>query len=104
MDYDVIITSDAENDLNRYIRYLLFEKGNEQAASNLLDDFEETVQALSSVAGNLKFCENPRLKELGYKRINFHRHRYFMLFRVVKSEAIVDSIFHELQDYENKMF
>jgi len=103
MDYEVFITIDAENDLNQFVRYLLFEKHNEQAARNLLNDFELTKQNLQRVAGSLKVCENPRLKELGYKRINFTTHRYFMLYRVEENKAIVDNIFHELQDYENRM-
>lgn len=103
MVYEVFITIDAENDLNQFIRYLLLEKCNEQAARNLLDDFELTKQNLQRVAGSLKYCENPRLKKLGYKRINFTAHRYFMLYRVEENRAIVDGIFHELQDYENKM-
>ena len=102
MDYKVFLTEDAENDLNQYIEYLLFVKKNEQAAKNLLDDFEKTKQSLSSVAGSLKDCDNPHLKARGYKRINFISHRYFMLYRVQGNIAVVDSIFHELQDYENK--
>ena len=30
-------------------------------------------------------------------------HKYFMLYRIEDEKAIVDNIFHELQDYENKM-
>lgn len=103
MEYRVVITSDAEEDLNAFIQYLLFEKKSTQAASNVLSDFEATKQRLEKVAGSLKLCDNTRLKQLGYKRINFHSHRYFMLFRVVENMAIVDNIFHEMQDYENKM-
>lgn len=103
MDYKVVITSDAEEDLDGFIRYLLFEKQNEQAASHLLDDFEATKQSLSRVAGSLKLCDNPKLKEFGYRRINFLSLRYFMLYRIEDNLAIVDNIFHELQDYENKM-
>ncbi|KIR03717.1 hypothetical protein P261_02532 [Lachnospiraceae bacterium TWA4] len=103
MGYNVIVTEDAENDLDRFIRYLLLEKKNEQAARNLLDDFEETVSILSIVAGSLKLCENPRMIEQGYKRIDFQRHRYFMLFRVEGNNAIIDILFHELQDYEKKI-
>ncbi|MCD7750148.1 MAG: type II toxin-antitoxin system RelE/ParE family toxin [Lachnospiraceae bacterium] len=103
MDYNVIVTEDAENDLDRFLQYLFYEIKNEQAAGNLIDDFEETVRILSGVAGSLKLCENPRLKKMGYKRINFQKHRYFMLFRVEGNDAIIDALFHELQDYENKM-
>ena len=78
MDYKVVVTSDAEEDLDRFLQYLLFEKKNEPAAGNILDDF-------------------------GYHRINFLRHRYFMLYRIEENTVFIDDIFHELQDYENKM-
>ena len=55
------------------------------------------------VAGSLKLCENPRLRMHGYRRINFLNHRYFMMYRIVENIVFVDNIFHELQDYENKM-
>lgn len=103
MDYKVIITEDAEQDLDRFVKFLLFEKRSEQAARNLLDDFEATIVSLSHVAGSLKECENPRLKEFGYRRINFLSHRYFMLYRIENEIAFVDNIFHELQDYENRI-
>lgn len=51
----------------------------------------------------MKFCDNPRLCRLEYHRINFLNHKYFMLYRIVDDIVFVDNIFHELQDYENKM-
>lgn len=103
MDYKVVVTSDAEEDLDRFIQYLLLEKKNEQAARNVLDDFEDTLNCLKNVAGSLSLCENQRLRVLGYHRINFLRHRYFMLCRIEGNLVFIDNIFHELQDYENKM-
>ena len=103
MDYNVIVTEDAENELDQYIRYLLFDKVSEQAARNLLNDFEATKESLSNVAGSLKLCDNPKLRELGYHRINFLSHRYFMLYRIENGTVYVDNIFHELQDYESNM-
>ncbi|MCI9239409.1 MAG: type II toxin-antitoxin system RelE/ParE family toxin [Dorea sp.] len=103
MEYKVVVTADAEEDLNQYIRYLLIVKKNDQAAKNVLDDFEAIIWSLKTVAGSLKLCDNPRLKELQYRRINFLSHRYFMLYRIIEDIVFIDSIFHELQDYENKM-
>lgn len=103
MDYKVIITEDAEADMDKFVHYLLFEKKNEQAAINLIDDFEATIAILAHAAESLKMCENQHLKEIGYRRINFMAHRYFMLYKVEMDKVFVDSIFHELQDYENKM-
>lgn len=60
MDYKVVVTRDAETDLERFIKYLIFEN-------------------------------------------NFLNHRYFMLYRIEDHVVFVDNIFHELQDYENKM-
>lgn len=77
---------------------------NEQAAMNLLNDFEETKKSLAIVAEKLCFCDNPKLKELGYRCMNFLSHKYFMLYRIENNIVIIDSIFHELQDYEGKMF
>ena len=78
-------------------------KMNDQAARNVLADFEETKESLSRVAASLQFRTNPRLNKLGYRRINYLHHDYFMLYRVVDDMAVVDSIFHFLEDYENKM-
>ena len=103
MEYKVVITLDAEEDLDRFIRYLLFAKRNPQAATNVLNDFDETQQNLASIAGNLQPCDNPHLHALGYRKFHFQRHRYFMLYRIVDNLAIVDNIFHDLQDYENKI-
>ena len=104
MDYKVVVTKDAEEDLERFIKYLIIEKESLQAAENLLNDFDATTESLKHVAGSLKLCDNPRLRQLEYRRINFLNHRYFMLYRIVDDVVFVDNIFHELQDYENKMY
>ena len=103
MDYKVVITPDAEADLEHFIRYLLFDIKNEQAAVSVLNDFEKTIKVLSTAAGTLRLCENSKLKALGYRRMNFLSHKYFLLYRIEKDNAIVDNIFHASQDYENKI-
>ena len=103
MDYKVVLMDGAEEDLDRFINYLLFKKKNRQAAINLLNDFEKTKITLMNVAGSLKLCDNPRLRALGYRRINFMSHNYFILYRIEKNIVYIDNIFHELQDYESKM-
>ena len=103
MDYKVVLTEDAENDFERHIKYLIDVKLNIQAARNVANDFEETKDILSKVASSIQLCTNPRLNKLGYRRINYRRHDYFMLYRIVDGMVIVDNIFHFLEDYENKM-
>lgn len=104
MDYKIVLTKNAEEDLDRFIEYLIFEKKNIQAAKNVLNDFDATVKSLKYVAGSLKLCDNPKLRQLEYRRINFLNHRYFMLYRIVENTVFIDNIFHELQDYENRIY
>ncbi len=74
MDYKIVVTAEAEEDLNQFIQYLFFAKKNKQAAKkNVLDDFENTIKKLKYVASSLKVCDNPRLQSLGYRRINFQK-------------------------------
>ena len=44
MDYKVVVTADAEEDLEHNIKYLLLEKKSMQAAQNVLRDFEATKE------------------------------------------------------------
>ena len=46
MEYKIVLTRNAEEDLENFILYLLIEKQNEQAAANLLNDFEATQNKL----------------------------------------------------------
>lgn len=103
MDYNIIITKDAQDDLDLFIDYLVNEKKNSYAAKNVLNDFEETIEILKVVAGSLKLCDNPKLKKYNYHRINFIKHKYFMLYRIENNNVYVDRIFHELQDFVNKL-
>lgn len=104
MGYKVVVTRDAAEDLERFIQYLMTEKESVQAAENVLNDYDATTESLKYVAGSLKLCDHPELHRLGYRRINFLNHRYFMLYRIVDDVVFVDNIFHELQDYENRMY
>ena len=104
MDYKVVVTRDAEENLERFVKYLILEKGSLQAAENVLNDYDATIESLKYVAGSLKLCDNPRLHQLGYRRINFLNHRYFMLYRIVEDIVFIDNIFHELQDYEKNIY
>lgn len=101
MDYKVIMSDLAESQLDRIIYYILYKLKNEQAARSLLEDSKNTQMRLSHIAGNLKLCDNPRLHALGYRIIHFERHQYLMVYKIVKNEAHVEGIYHDLQNYES---
>ncbi len=75
MEYEVILSREAQEHFRRIIYHLLYEFKSEQAAINVINDMEETVLRLSRVAGSLKLCEHPRLRALEYRTIHFKQHK-----------------------------
>lgn len=102
-EWKVLATYKVESELSEFVRYLIYEKMSRQAASAVVDDYEDTLKQLKRVAGSLKYIDNQRLAELGYRRINFLRHRYYLIYRVNGDTAVVDGMYHELQDPDNIM-
>ena len=103
MGYKVTVTSKALSDIARIVGYILFEKKSPQAANNIIDDYDATLKKLEVIAGSLRICDDPDLERLGYRRINFESHKYFMMYRIIEDEVYVERIFHNLQDYINKI-
>ncbi len=101
MVYNVIITNKAKHHLESYINYTLNKLKNPQAAQSIIIDAKATKKDLSIVAASLPYCSNEILANLGYKIIHFKKHRFMMVYRVIGCYAIVDGMFHELQDYES---
>lgn len=77
--FEVIFTDDARAQLQNILDYLFFVLNNAQAAYNVEQDAKRTVESLSHVASSLKLCEDFRLRSMGYRKIRFRRHSYFML-------------------------
>ena len=102
-NWKVISTRSVEQDLDNFVYYLLVVKLNDQAAIALLDDYDETIDELSKVAGSLKELEDPELVKEGYRKIRLRRHSYYLLYRLQGDTAVVDRMFHDLQDLDKAM-
>ena len=101
MEYKVVLTSEAKTQFRKILYYLLHELESPQAATNVADDFDETVDRLSSVAGSLKICDDEVMRAKEYRIIHFRRHKYLMIYSIYGDTAYVEGIYHDLQDYEN---
>lgn len=101
--FKVVLTSEAEMQAQKILDYIFYELRNVQAAYSVEQDMRETARRLSHMAGILKLCDDPGLKELGYRTIHLKRHRYFMLYKIVDTYVYVIGIYHDLQDYENTL-
>lgn len=101
MEYKVVLTSAAEVQFRNILNYLLYEFKSQQAAANVVNDFDDTVSRLSHVAGSMKLCDDRILREKGYRTIHFKRHQYLMVYTMDQNTAYIEGIYHDLQDYEN---
>lgn len=101
MVYNVILTEFAQSQLDNIVSYVAFDLCNKSAASEILSDVEEAVGQLSFSADVYALCTESELKEHNYIRFHLRRHRYILLYRIVKSDVYIDRIYHELQDYQH---
>ncbi|MBQ6504600.1 MAG: type II toxin-antitoxin system RelE/ParE family toxin [Flexilinea sp.] len=101
MDYKVIITPRARRSLFRYIHYTATKLKNTQAAYSIEADARETKTRLSKIADIITLCEHPILSKFGYRKIHFRKHDFFMIYQIDGHKAIVEEMFHDLQDYES---
>lgn len=101
MAYKVIITPPAQRKLDSYIFYTLSTLMNEDAARAILNDAEKTKEILADMADVNAFCDDEVLKKYGYRKQYFQKHRYLMIYRICDDKAVVEGMYHELQDYES---
>ena len=103
MKLKVYVTASAKNDLRRYLRYVRNKLKNPSAAESIAEDFRKTKNTLSELAKSIREPESDKLKQRGLKRINFISHDYFLLDRLNGDTVEVTNMFHELEDFENKL-
>lgn len=101
MVYKVKMTGRAREQLDSFVRYLLIDLENEQAAVSLLDDASDAEESLAYVAGSMPFCADPDLKNREIRILRFAKHRYLWLYRIAGDTAYIMAMYHELQDYEH---
>lgn len=101
MAYNVILTDFAESQLDSIIRYVAVDLCNKSAANEILSDVEEAIAQLSFSADVYAPCTEPELKEHNYIRFHLRRHRYIMLYRIIRNYVFIERIYHELQDYQH---
>ena len=68
-----------------------------------MQDFDDTIGSLEMRAESFGYCKSERLRKLGFHKIHFQRHRYLLVYRVKQDSVIVEGMYHELQDYENRI-
>lgn len=101
MAYKVVITPVAEHHLEMYVSYTLFTFKYKEYAKSIIKDAKATKRRLAKDADVIPLCPNKELSKLGYRKIPFSKHDFFMVYRIDGNTVVVEAMYHELQDYEN---
>jgi len=101
--YDVIVSPEAEADLERIVRYLAVDLGNPPAATALVDKIDARLRALETMPAKFSFCKDSVLRALGYHRAAAGN--YLILYRIDEASrrVLVVHYYHPLQDYERDL-
>ena len=101
--HKVTVVPKAKKKMRGYLSYLLLVLQSEQAYDAVKQDYYETIDELSNIAGSHQEPPEKELAERGLKRMHFLHHKYVMLYEMDGDEAVVTYIFHESEDYINKL-
>lgn len=101
MQFNVEISELAEEQYNSILDYLANVKNNPQAVNGVIDDFDYAIEQLETMPDTFGFCQDKRLRSMGFHKLHFNSHRYLFVYRINGSSVIIEGMYHELQDYEN---
>jgi len=101
MQYSVEISELVEEQYDNILYYLANEKQNHQAVNAIIDDFDYAVEQLERMADTFGYCQDVRLRAMGFHKLHFRAHRYLFVYRINDNKVIIEGLYHELQDYEN---
>ena len=99
----MVIAPEGEEQIQRYLAYILFVFQREDAYKAVKADYYDTLKRLSQNADIIGESRLEELRDRGLRQIFFSKHKYVILFRVKCDAAEVVKIFHTSEDYQNKL-
>ena len=103
MAYNLILTERADELLDHLARHLILRLNNPQAASHLFQSIENIYHLLAENPYLFKECCDPILKSKHYHEAPVSNMHYRIIYRIDKNTVYVLGIFHQLEDFQNKL-
>ena len=103
MEYKLIITEQAEEQLEACVHYLLYQLKNQQAATHFLNEMEKLYDRLEDNPYQFPKCGDVYLEGRGYREAIIPKMEYLVIYRMENDTVYVLGIFHRLENYRNKI-
>lgn len=100
MDYDVIFSLEASEDIEKSIFYISNVLLNPIAAKALVSEINEVLLFLKSNAHTLSYHQDESLKEMGYRKISFKKHNYIFVYKIVDNVVQIHGFFNTRENYK----
>ena len=103
MAYKLNVTEHAEGLLDNLVYHLICRLKNEQAAKHLLDSINAIYDRLEINPFQFPECRDVYLAKKGYREAIVSTMNYIIIFDVRADVINVVGIFHQLENYPNKL-
>lgn len=103
MHIKLIITEHAMGLLDELVYHLLYHLRNEQDAKHLLDEIDHIYDRLEDNPYQFPESRDMCLKKKGYREAVVTQMNYMVIFSVNEDSVNVIGVFHQLEDYRNKV-
>jgi plasmid stabilization system protein ParE len=99
MVFKLIISREAERDIDEIVQYIAIELKNPTAAAGFLDDVEEAYLNVVQSPRMYSFCNDEQLRKKDYHKVLLKN--YIMVYRVSndKESVVVLRVFYGRMDY-----
>ena len=87
MEYKLLITKEAENDIDEIVAYIVNVLKNPIAAENLLTKIESCFDTIKFNPHAFPLCTDKRLRESGYRKITVNN--YIVFYRIYDDQDTV---------------
>ncbi len=103
MAYKLNVTEHAGELLDHLVYHLVYRLKNEQAAKHLLDGIDSIYDRLEVNPFQFAECRDAYLAKKGYREAIVPQMNYIIIFAVRADVVNVVGIFHQLENYPNKL-
>ena len=103
MDYKLVISEHADELLDNLVYYLLYRLKSEQAARHLLDGIDGIYDRLETNPFQFPLSRDVYLANKGYHEAVVPQMDYIIIFDVREDTVNVVGVFHQLENYQNKL-
>ena len=103
MDYEIVITKSAEEDLDAIVFYIVETLMNKTAATHLIEAIEVVYERIAQFPDMYVLSLDSRLAALGYHRVPIQN--FIMLYKVnnKRKRIYISRIFYGKQEYEKHL-